>query len=85
MTPFLAHLTCDGWQMHGLDGLAQARVREKLIEHVTLAQQVGERVKSATAAINAVKVNKAVGLKAWKTLLESHAILKHPDKGFYVP
>jgi hypothetical protein len=50
---------------------------------VRLADDAGEPVKTATAAITGAKVNKQQGLKAWAELKDAGIIRSHPDGGFH--
>jgi putative DNA primase/helicase len=84
VAPFEAALTPDGWQVQGIDTTSTRNVVDKLLAHIQLSASAGERSKSASAAIAAVRVNKAAGLKAWAEMLDRGLIRKHPDGGFCV-
>lgn len=83
VAPFLARLAPDGWKLQTTQSQKQTTVSEKLVEHVRLAHEAGERAKSVSSVIAAVKVRRSDGLRAWASLLKSGSILKDPEGGFY--
>jgi AAA domain len=80
-SPFEARLTVEGWQTRLVD--REATIADRLQTYVRLASEVGERPKSANAAIAGAQVKRADGLAAWKQLLERGLVHKHADGGFY--
>jgi len=83
VAPFVAHLRPEGWHVESLTPEGSP-VRDKLLEYVALAEEVGDRPKSANAAIRGARVQKALGLKAWAELLKAGDVEQHPDGGFCV-
>jgi hypothetical protein len=78
---FVTTLTAEGWIVEGADEMATGPER-KLREYLRLADEAGDRPKSASAACSAAKVQKAAGLKAWAAMLTRREIVQHPGGGF---
>jgi hypothetical protein len=85
VAPFLASLKPDGWLTDGARSHARAGVADRLLGHLRLADQAGDRPKSANAGIRAAQVNRQEGLRVWGDLLKAGTIAKHHEGGFYVP
>ncbi|HXG90185.1 MAG TPA: AAA family ATPase [Vicinamibacterales bacterium] len=77
---FVAHLTPDGWSVSAND--ESHTTADRLLQHVRAADEAGERLKSANAAIRAAGVNRLAGLNTWRDLAKSGAITRHPEGGF---
>jgi hypothetical protein len=83
VAPFLATLTKDGWKAEPLtDNAEDNHAAEKLRDYLVLANRVGERPKTATAAVREAHVNKAAGLHAFAAMKERGEILQHADGGY---
>jgi putative DNA primase/helicase len=85
MAPFVAHLTPDGWQTQGLQGVQTETAADRLIDYLQISHQAGDRPKSANAAVTACKIGRNAGLKAWAQLLKAGTIRQHHEGGFFVP
>jgi putative DNA primase/helicase len=82
VAPFTASLEPDGWHVDSA-GLVTHSVRDRLLEHVRLAEAAGERVASANAAIRGASVNRRAGLVAWAELRNDGVVIQHPDGGWH--
>jgi len=83
VAPFTARLDANGWELE--EGTAEGKgAAGKLREYLHLAHKAGDRPKSATAAINAAKVNRNTGFRVWADLKQSGELREHHEGGFYI-
>jgi putative DNA primase/helicase len=79
--PFIAGLTEQGWTVEGAERAVEDSVAAKLREYLKVADQVGERPTSATAAVRGAGVNRAGGLRAFADMQKRGEIKLHPAGG----
>jgi hypothetical protein len=77
--PFIAALTEKGWAIEGAAQSEQDSVTRKVVDYLALADKLGERPKSATAAVKGAGCNKGAGLKTFAELLRSGRVVKKSD------
>lgn len=75
VAPFVAWLKPSGWHQESAAASASDEVERRLLESLKLADDVGERPKTASAAVKAAGVNKSAGLKAIARLLQDGRII----------
>jgi hypothetical protein len=80
--PFIAGLTERGWSVEGAARAEEDQITQKLLDFLAVADKLGERPPSATAAVRGAGVNKAKGLKRLTELLHSGKVV---DQDGYRP
>ena len=77
--PFIATLTEDGWTSECSTGAEEDAVARKLIDYLVIAHKVGERPRSASAAVRGAGVNRQAGLRAFAELLRLEKVVSGPE------
>lgn len=73
--PFIAALTETGWAIEGASEAEEDAVTRRLMDYLATMDRIGERPKSATAAVAGAAVNKQAGLRAFALLRESGKVV----------
>jgi hypothetical protein len=82
VSPFIATLTPDGWVVESADRVEGDTATRKLLDYLAVADDAGERPKSASAAVRGAGLNKAAGLRAWADLMRAGRIREHAAGGY---
>jgi hypothetical protein len=81
VAPFSAQLTPTGWRTEAVEAQRQTAAN-KILEYLRLADEAGDRPKSANVAIAKARVNRNEGLRVWAELRARGQIHQLEEGGF---
>ena len=73
--PFIATLTDKGWTTESATASEEDSITQKIIDYLVMADKIGERPKTVTAAVREAHVNRKAGFKAMAELIESGRVV----------